>query len=62
MAKERVHVMAEEELMRQFRAIADRYRWSYTTATEIAVELFIAKYGQLEMFPELVMTTTEEKK
>lgn len=60
MTKERVHVMAEEELMKQFRAIAERQRWSYTTATEIAIELFVAKYGQLELFPQPALAEQEK--
>lgn len=60
MAKERIHITIEEELLTQFKAIAERQRWSYATATEIAFELFIGKYAQLQL-PGLEPTPEVEK-
>jgi metal-responsive CopG/Arc/MetJ family transcriptional regulator len=59
MAKERIHITVEEELLTRFKAIAERQRWSYATAIEIAIELFIGKFAQLEL-PGLTPETTPE--
>ncbi len=59
MPKERMHVTVEEELLAQFKAIAERQRWSFATATEIAIELFIGKFGQLPL--PLNLTSETEK-
>ena len=59
MAKVRIHVFAEEDLMVEFKAIAERNRWPYATATEIAIEQFVNRYRHVQI-PGLVEVTANE--
>lgn len=45
--KERIHVTVEIELLEQFKRIAELQRWSFATASEVALELFVKEFGPL---------------
>ena len=49
MAKERFHITAEEEVLDQFKAIAERMQWPFTVATEVALRLFIEAYSNVQL-------------
>jgi len=49
MAKTVITTRVDDTLLDNVRAIGERQRWTFTTAVEVALEDFVARYGQLPL-------------